>query len=97
TRDLEYRAQLLRLIARGARHIERTGDKCRAGLPRIAAWSGAVAAGLLVQGLTASIDKYEAGLSRAVRSGMSDDGGLLSRTPCDQVELLELLTLLRAV
>lgn len=96
SRDADYRGKLLRLMVRGAQHIERSGDKGRAGLPRIAAWSGAVAASLLIQSLTDRIDKCEAGLERALRSGMSDDGGLLSRDPAEQLELIELLPLLRA-
>jgi len=96
SRDAEYRKQVLRLLVSGARHIERAGDRCRAGLPRIAAWSGAVAAALLVQGASGRLARCEAGLARALRSGLSEDGGLISRAPAEQLELLELLPLLRA-
>jgi uncharacterized heparinase superfamily protein len=95
-RDAEYRKRLLRLIVHGARHIEGHGNKCRAGLPRIAAWSGATAAALLVQGAQERIARCEAGLARALRSGLSDDGGVISRAPAEQLELVELLGLLRA-
>jgi uncharacterized heparinase superfamily protein len=84
------------LIVHGARHIEGHGNKCRAGLPRIAAWSGATAAALLVQGAQERIARCEAGLARALRSGLSDDGGVISRAPAEQLELVELLGLLRA-
>jgi uncharacterized heparinase superfamily protein len=87
---------MLRLVVSGARHIERHGDKCRAGLPRIAAWSGAVAAALLVQGAHDRIARCEGRLARAVSGGLSDDGGLISRAPAEQLELVELLGLLRA-
>ncbi len=96
SRDPDYRKQLLRLIVAGARHIERTADKARPGLPRIVAWCGAVAAALLVQGASSRLSRVEAGLGRAIRSGLSDDGGLVSRSPIEQVELVELLQLLRA-
>jgi uncharacterized heparinase superfamily protein len=96
SRDASYRASLLRLLVRGAAHIEKAGDKCRPGLPRIAAWSGAVSAALLVQGATGRLGRCEAGLERALKSGLGDDGGLLSRAPAEQVELVELLALLRA-
>jgi len=96
SRDADYRKRLLRLLVRGARHVEKAGDKCRPGLPRIAAWSGAVAAALLVQGAHDRIARCEAGLGRAIRGGLSDDGGLISRAPAEQLELLELLGLLRA-
>ena len=81
---------------RGARHIEKNGDKCRAGLPRITAWSGAVAASLLIQGAPTRIDRAEAGLERAIRSGLSEDGGLISRSPVEQLVLVETLPLLRS-
>jgi uncharacterized heparinase superfamily protein len=96
TRDLEYRTRLLKALVAGAQHIEKSGDKCRAGLPRITAWSGAVAAALLIQGAPTRIEKAEGGLGRAIRSGLGDDGGLLSRSPTEQLELVETLPLLRA-
>ena len=96
SRDSAYRAGLLRLMVGGARHIEKTGDRSRLGLPRIAAWSGAVSAALLVQSLNGRLNRCETGLQRAIRSGLGDDGGLLSRVPMEQGELVELLALLRA-
>ena len=95
-RDPDYRKRMLLLLKSGARHIERSGDKLRPGLPRLAAWAGAVAASLLIQGAQDRIAKTEAGLARAVRGGLSDDGGLVSRSPAEQLELVELLGLLRA-
>jgi uncharacterized heparinase superfamily protein len=96
TRDGDYRTRMLRLLTRGARHIEQSADKLPAGLPRIAAWCGAVAAALVVQGGAARLGHAEGGLSRAVRTGQSDDGGLISRAPHQQLELVELFALLRA-
>jgi uncharacterized heparinase superfamily protein len=96
SRDAGYRKRMLLLLKTAAQHVERNGDKCRAGLPRIAAWSGAVAAALLVQGADDRLARREAGLSRALRTGLSEDGGLISRAPFEQLELVELLGLLRA-
>jgi uncharacterized heparinase superfamily protein len=96
SRDEHYRRRMLLLLKQAAQHIERSGDKCRAGLPRIAAWSGAVAAALLVQGAEDRIARREGGLARALRGGLSEDGGLISRAPFEQLELVELLGLLRA-
>ena len=96
SRDDQYRKRMLLLVKRAAQHIERSGDKCRAGLPRIAAWAGAVAAALLVQGAEDRIARREAALAKALRSGLSEDGGLISRAPFEQLELVELLGLLRA-
>lgn len=96
TRDLDYRARLMRMMVAGARHVEKNGDKCAPGLARITAWSGALAAALLVQGATGRIGRCEGGLERALRGGLSEDGGLLSRVPSQQIELVETLSLLRA-
>lgn len=96
TRDSDYRARLLRLLVRGARQIERNGDKCPPGIARISAWSGAVAAALVVQGASIRLSRCEAGLAKAVRGGLSDDGGLISRAPHEQLDLVEVLALLRA-
>ena len=96
TRDSDYRARLLRLIPQGVRQIERNADRLQAGLPRIAAWCGAVAAGLLVQGAEPKLERVEAGLAKAIRTGLTEDGGLISRAPHQQLELVELLAMLRA-
>jgi uncharacterized heparinase superfamily protein len=96
SRDGEYRTHMLRLLARGAKFVERNGDRAPAGVPRIAAWSGAVAASLVFQGAAARLERAEAGLERALRSGLGDDGGLTSRTPFEQLDLVETLALLRA-
>ena len=96
SRDSAYRAQVLRVLARSAREAERRADSAAIGLPRIAAWSGAVAASLIVQGRTDRLAKCEAGLSRAIRTGLSDDGGLVSRAPHQQLDLVEVFALLRA-
>ena len=46
--DSGYRTALLNTLARGARHLDGSADKAPVGLPRVTAWSGIVAAGLLV-------------------------------------------------
>lgn len=48
--DLIYRSKVLNALARGARHLDRTADKAPPGPPRIAAWCGVIAAGLLIPG-----------------------------------------------
>ncbi|MGZ8282159.1 MAG: heparinase II/III family protein [Allosphingosinicella sp.] len=95
--DLVYRSLLLRTLARGARHLDRTADKVLPGLPRIAAWSGVIAAALVVQGGQARLRSGEAGLSRGLASSMHDDGGLTSRSPIEQLALVETLAQLRSV
>lgn len=97
TRDLVYRSQLLHTLARGARHLDRTADKVLPGLPRITAWSGVITAALVVQGGPARLKSGEAGIQRALSTALHDDGGLASRSPIEQLALVETLAQLRAV
>jgi uncharacterized heparinase superfamily protein len=94
--DSGYRSALLNTLARGGRHLEATADKAPAGLRRVTAWAGAVAAALLVQGAAARVARAESGLGRALASAQSDDGGIISRTPYEQVQLVDRLGLLRS-
>ena len=96
SRDGGYRSALLNTLARGARHLDANAEKAPPGLRRITAWAGLVAAALLVQGGVARIARGEAGLGRALRTGQFDDGGLISRTPFEQMLLVDRLGLLRA-
>ena len=83
--DLVYRSSVLYALARGARHLERSADKALPGLPRITAWSGVIAAALVVQGGPARLKSGEAGLTRALGVSLHDDGGLVSRSPIEQL------------
>lgn len=94
--DSGYRSALLNTLARGARHLEANADRAPAGLERVTAWAGAVTAALLVQGGLARVARSESGLGRALSSAQSDDGGLISRTPFEQVQLVDRLGLLRS-
>jgi uncharacterized heparinase superfamily protein len=94
--DGGYRSALLNTLARGARHVDSTADKAAAGLDRVTAWCGVVAAGLLVQGGVPRLARGEAGLARALASAQFDDGGLISRSPCEQVQLVDRFGLLRS-
>ena len=95
--DPVYRSNVLYALARGARHLERSADKALPGLPRMAAWCGVIAAALVVQGGPARLKSGEAGLARAIGLSLHDDGGLVSRSPSEQVALVELFAQLRAV
>jgi uncharacterized heparinase superfamily protein len=93
--DTGYRSALLNTLARGARHLEGSADKAAAGLDRVTAWCGVVAAGLVVQGGVPRVARGEAGLARALASAQFDDGGLTSRSPFEQALLVDRLGLLR--
>jgi uncharacterized heparinase superfamily protein len=97
TDDPVYRSLVLNTLARGARHLERSADRAPQGLPRIVGWTGVIAAALVVQGGPARLKSGEAGLSRALQAAVHDDGGLVSRSPLEQLALVELLGQLRAV
>ncbi|HEV2745895.1 MAG TPA: heparinase II/III family protein [Allosphingosinicella sp.] len=97
SRDMVYRSAVLHTLARGARHLDRGADKASAGLPRIAAWCGVIASAIIVQGGPARLGTGEAGLGRALDAALHEDGGLISRSPLEQLALVELLSQLRAV
>jgi uncharacterized heparinase superfamily protein len=94
--DSGYRSALLNTLARGARHLDSNADKAPTGLDRVTAWCGVVAAGLLVQGGVPRVARGEAGLARALASAQFDDGGLVSRSPFEQVLLVDRFGLLRS-
>jgi uncharacterized heparinase superfamily protein len=94
--DSGYRSALLNTLARGARHLDASADRAAAGVDRITAWCGVVAAGLLVQGGVPRVARGEAGLVRALASAQFDDGGLISRSPIEQALLVDRFGLLRA-
>ena len=94
--DSGYRSALLNTLARGARHLDANADRAAAGLDRATAWCGVVAAGLLVQGGVPRVARGEAGLARALTSAQFDDGGLVSRSPDEQMLLVDRFGLLRA-
>ena len=93
--DNGYRSALLNTLARGARHLDASADRAPAGLDRITAWCGVIAAGLLVQGGVPRVARGEAGLIRALSGAQFDDGGLISRSPFEQISLVDRLGLLR--
>ncbi|HJQ17614.1 MAG TPA: heparinase II/III family protein [Allosphingosinicella sp.] len=97
SRDMVYRATLLNTLARGARHLENNADKAPAGLPRINAWAGVIASAMVVQGGPARLSHGETGFARALLATLHDDGGLVSRSPVDQLGLVETLGQLRAL
>jgi uncharacterized heparinase superfamily protein len=95
--DLVYRSSVLNALARGARHLDRGADRATQGNARLAAWAGIVAAGLLVPGGEPRRAFGESGLQRAILNGFSEDGGVVSRSPVDQAEVIVLLAMLTQV
>ena len=96
SRDAGYRTALLNTLARGARHLDSNADKAGPGLPRITAWSGALAAALTLQGGMSRLSRSESGLMRSLAGAQFEDGGLMSRSPQEQMLLVDRLGLVRA-
>ena len=94
--DLVYRSLVLNSIARTARHLDRTADKAPVGLARVTAWAGIVAASLLLPGGEPRRVFGEAGLKRALEGAFYADGGIISRSPLEQLDAVSLLAMLRA-
>ncbi|RIA43939.1 putative heparinase superfamily protein [Hephaestia caeni] len=92
--DLIYRSRVLNTLARGARHIDRVADKQPIGVRRVATWAGVLTAGLLIPGGDARRAVGEAGIAKALALSVFDDGGIVSRSPRDQVALIRILTML---
>jgi uncharacterized heparinase superfamily protein len=95
--DLVYRSLVLNCIARTARHLDRSADKAPIGLARVTAWTGIIAAGILLPGGEPRQVYGEAGLKRACEAAFSADGGIISRSPQEQLEAIALLSMLAGV
>lgn len=95
--DLVYRSNVLNHVARGSRHLERAVDKAAEGLPRLWAYAGLLTSHLLIPGGEGKQARTEAGFERALDQTLLPDGGIVSRSPLDQLELLELLLLVQSV
>lgn len=93
--DPIYRSSVLNHIARTARHLDRSvprGGNCYA---RVTGWSGVVAASLLLPEGNARRVVGGAGLAAAIDGCIFADGGLVSRSPMQLMELIGLFSLLR--
>ena len=96
SRDAGYRSALLNTLARGAKHLDANADKAPPGLSRITAWAGSVVASLTLQGANKRLSHSESGLMRALAAAQYEDGGLMSRSPQEQMLLVDRLGLVRA-
>lgn len=96
SRDGGYRSALLNTLARGARHLDASSDRAAPGLDRITAWAGLTVAALTLEGGVPRVARAEAGLMRALAQGQFEDGGLMSRSPHEQLVLVDRLGLVRA-
>lgn len=92
--DLVYRSAVLNHLARAARHLDRIADKGRPGTGQMIAWTGVVAASLLLPGGEPRQIFGEAGLRRILATSFYADGGNIARSPQDQLHAIMALAML---
>ena len=93
--DPVYRSSVLNHIARNARHLDRSAPRAGNLYARLAGWAGVVAASLLLPEGKARRIVGEAGLAEAIDQCVFPDGGVVSRSPVQLMELIALLSQLR--
>ncbi|MCX7676882.1 MAG: heparinase II/III family protein [Alteraurantiacibacter sp.] len=90
------RQRLLEAMADTARWLDRHVTRADGRLAEVAGWCAITAAGLLLSEGKPRRLYGEAGLARALGELVGDDGGVLSRSPLDQMEAIALLVDLAA-
>lgn len=95
--DLVYRSAVLNHLARAARHLDRVADKGRPGIGQMVAWTGVVAASLLLPGGEPRQVFGEAGLRRVLGTSFYADGGNIARSPQDQLAAIMALAMLSQI
>ncbi len=90
------RPRVLEAIAATARWLDRHVERAEDGLGALTGWCAITAAGLLLPDGRPRRLYGEAGLLRALGEAVSDDGGMLSRSPMAQMDAIALLIDLRA-
>ncbi|QYJ07393.1 heparinase II/III family protein [Qipengyuania flava] len=94
--DAALRAKALEAMEATARYLDRQVARAEDRLGQVAGWCAIVAAGLLLPDGQPRRLFGEAGLLRALGELVSEDGGVLSRSPLAQMEAIALLVDLRA-
>ena len=94
--DPATRARMLEQMETTARWLDRNVTSADDRLGQVAGWCAITAAGLLLPDGRPRRLYSEAGLLRALGELVSDDGGVLSRSPLAQMEAVALLVDLRA-
>ncbi len=94
--DARLRSRTLEAMEATARFLDREVARAEDGLGQVAGWCAIVAAGLLMPDGRPRRLFGEAGLLRALGELVSEDGGVLSRSPLAQMEAIALLVDLRA-
>lgn len=94
--DRAQRGKVLAAMNDTARWLDKNVGRAEDLLAEVAGWCGIVAAGLLLPDGKPRRLFGEAGLIKALGELIGDDGGILSRAPLGQIEVISLLVRLRA-
>ncbi len=94
TNDLVYHSAVMNSMARQARHLARTADNARDGLPRLTAAIGLVYSGFCLPQGERRLRKGLASLTFELERQILPDGGIATRSPTEQFEALRILVAL---
>ncbi len=94
--DRRTKAQLRAHLSKTARWLDRNLHKARDRLGEVVGWTAVTAAGLLLTDGAPRRLYGEAGLIRSLGELVAEDGGVLSRCPSAQLDVIALLTDLAA-
>ena len=93
--DPIYRSRVINHFARVARHLDQSAPRAQSHFAKSVGWAGVVAASLLLPEGKARRAVGENGLAEALRATIFPDGGVVSRSPVQLMELIGLLSLLK--
>ena len=93
--DPIYRSRVINHFARVARHLDGAAPRAPNHFAKTLGWAGVVAASLLLPDGKARRAVGESGLEESLSRTVFADGGVVSRSPVQLVELIALLSLLK--
>jgi uncharacterized heparinase superfamily protein len=93
--DPVYRSKVINHIARLARHLDQSAPRTSDRSQKLCGWVGVVAASLLLPDGKVRRRVGESGLADAINETVFADGGVISRSPVQLMELIALFSVLR--
>ncbi len=93
--DPVYRSRVINHFARAARHLDQSAPRASSHFAKTLGWAGVVAASLLLPEGKARRAVGESGLAESLNQTVFADGGVVSRSPVQLMELIGLLSLLK--
>ena len=93
--DPIYRSRVINHFARAARHLDQSAPRASSHFAKTLGWAGVVAASLLLPEGKARRAVGESGLAESLNQTVFADGGVVSRSPVQLMELIGLLSLLK--